>query len=855
MENSRDQLINLCFISMKNKNINDKKVKERLKLELKEIDNQQDHEYFVNLYNNKIKFKKNENNLLIPFLLDITDEFDMSLEPKYIQGEFPDIDVDYLPVVQNYLRNEWCPKTFGRDKVVNIGNYSTFGIKGAFLDMARVHGVDYQEIQILTKSIEEKDEEGKPLTFEKIVEETPGLSEYCQKNPEVAYAAKRLVNRVRGRGKHAGGTVVSSVKIDNFVPIMIDTDGNPVSGWSEGLQEQDLQPVGLIKFDILSIKDLLRIAHCCNLIQKRHEIKNICALEGCSNWSDTSYLNDPKAIALANKGETRGIFQFESEGMRKLLKSGGVSNFNDLVAYSALWRPATLAAKMHERYIFRKKGKEEWKDTIPECIHSILESTHGVMCYQEQVMKILNVVGDIPLVHCEIIRKAISKKKIEKFAKYKQMFIENGSKKTGWPINSDDNKNMKYLFNLIEFFSGYGFNKSHSTAYTFTSSRLLYLKAHYPLEFFCSTLYLESDEDKVKFYKREAERMGIKINRCDLNKSKANYEIIDDEIYIGFSKIKGIGKEVAEKIVEYQPYTGFYDFLNRFGTDKRVVEPIVNLSVFKESTPNVLTEFYEEFKNFKKGNSGKEKRNVKRREELLDSLKKMSKKPEEITHKFLLSFQENEDLKRLEGIILDDFSVKDFIGVIKKYNKSVLSFEYKVDMISKNTISFDEWECKNTYPIEKWTSIFESEKKHYGFSWNHPLQRSADYIGDRSFNLFKNDEGILTTGVEVMIVKRPEEKLSKKNTRYYKVLVEDEDWNQEEITFWSDDYDKFKDELEYWDDKNSRGNLLKMRVSRPSAGFRTYTFESFPKNIKYKMVPKDKSKDIRLQMMNLPEKK
>ena len=385
-------------------------------------------------------------------------DFDIEKDANYQQGEFPDIDVDYLPAIQEYLRNEWCPKTFGRENVVNIGNYGTFGIKSALLDMTRVHGIDRSEIQFITKNLQDKDEEGKPITWDKALEITPALQEYDKKYPEVTDAAKRIINRIRNRGKHAGGTVISSSKIDNLVPVMTDTDGNPVSGWTEGLHDQDLQPVGLIKFDILAIKDLLRIANCCNLIKKRHGIKSISALENSSDWSDVSYLNDKKAINLANEAKTRAVFQFDSEGMRNLLKSGGVDCFEDLVAYTALFRPSALKMQMHERYIQRKKGNETWEDQVPDCIKNILKKTQGVLCYQEQCMQVLNVIGDIPLIHCEKIRKAISKKKEKEFLKYKEMFLENGSKKTGWPIHSKDNKNISFIWDQLEAFSGYGFN-------------------------------------------------------------------------------------------------------------------------------------------------------------------------------------------------------------------------------------------------------------------------------------------------------------------------------------------------------------------------------------------------------------
>jgi DNA polymerase III alpha subunit len=829
--------------------------KDRLKVEIKEIENQAEYDYFLELYEKRAKFQKNENNLLVPYLLGLTDEFDISSDPAHIQGEFPDIDVDYLPVVQEYLRKDWCPRRFGRDKVVNIGNYGTFGIKSALLDMARVHSADYQEIQTITKNLQDKDDEGKPLTWDKALEVAPDLAAYCEKNPEIADSAKRLIDRNRGRGKHAGGTVVSNINISDLVPVMIDTDGNPVSGWTEGLHDQDLQPVGLIKFDILAVKDLLRIAHCCHLVKQRHpEVKSISAVEGGSDWSNTSYLNDRKALELANKSETRGIFQFDGEGMRKLIKAGGVDRFEDLVAYSALFRPAAIGLKMHERYVERKKGREEWEDQVPECMRETLSKTYGIMIYQESVMKVLNVVGDIPLVHCEKIRKAISKKKVKEFIKYKQMFLENGSKKTGWPIESDDEKNMNFLWSQLENFSSYGFNLSHAVAYTHTSSRLLYLKAHYPLEFFCSTLGLEGDEDKVKMYKREAERSGIKINRCDLNKSKVNYEIVGEEIYVGFSNIKGIGKEVAERIVSLQPFSGFPDFLDRFGTDKRIVEPLVCLGAFKDAAPNVLLEFYEDYKKWSKGNIDKEKRQMKRRDELAQSIKSMLKEGSEscLEHNFLMNVFESGDASAMKTSISKEFSASDVFGVVKKYAKSALDFEHKANFSKANSISFENWTPQNRHPSDKWPNIFELERKYYGFSWEHPIQKSSDYIGGHSFGIFKDNDDVVNAGVEVMITKGPQEKKSKKGNKYHFVLVEDEDWNVEVVTFWSEDYARFEEELKYWNEEQNRGHFMRLRLTRPGSGFKSYTFESPAKAVRYKLIPADKKNDPRLQIMESP---
>lgn len=401
-------------------------------------------------------------------------------------------------------------------------------------------------------------------------------------------------------------------------------------------------------------------------------------------------------------------------------------------------------------------------------------------------------------------------------------------------------------------------SNSHAVAYTVTSARLLYLKAHYPLEFFCSTLGLEGDEDKVKFYKREAERSGIKVNRCDLTRSGINYGIVGDEIYVGFSNIKGIGDEVAERIVAGKPYRDFPDFLARFGTDKRVLEPLINLGVFKDAPPNVLTEFYEDYKRWTKGNSDKEKRNQKRRDELLEAMRGMVRKRvggDAVTHELVMSLCESGDPSPLESLLSDDFSPSDFMGVAKKYARSVLNFEHKRGIIERNSISFESWVPEGRYPADKWPSVFEVEKRHYGFSWEHPIQKSPDYVGGHSFAIFAEDESNVHAGVEVLVVKKPVEKVSKSGSKYYYVFVEDEDWTEQVVTFWSEDYKRFREELEWWDDAAGRGNFLKMRVTRPSAGFRSYTFQSPPKRDRHRLVPADKSMDARLQVMKPPGEK
>lgn len=423
----------------------------RLRWELIEIEVQDIEQYFLDLYDRKVRFEHNENNLLVAKLLELVDSVDLDKDPNTKMGEFPDVDVDYLPIVRDYLKNVWAPKEFGENRVCNIGNYGTFGIKSTLIDMARVHGLDRAEILKITTSIGLKDDDGQVLTFDKALEMYPELKDYCERYPEVAKATQKLLYRNRSMGKHAGGLIVCNDRIDNFVPLVRGTDGNPVSAWVEGLHGQDLGPVGLIKFDLLVVSGLYQIACTVKLVKERHGLAKISATEDGWDWSDTSYLNDPLSLQMANKGDLKCIFQYDSEGIRNLVRKSGIDSFDDLVAIVSLYRPGPLQMKMDETFCKRKKGEEKYE------LHPILEpitgTTYGVLVYQEQIMMILNAVGKIPLRDCYQVIKAISKKKLGTFTKYKDQFILTGQTLLGKTENE-----MQDYWSQIEAFSGYGFN-------------------------------------------------------------------------------------------------------------------------------------------------------------------------------------------------------------------------------------------------------------------------------------------------------------------------------------------------------------------------------------------------------------
>jgi len=864
------------------------KHKKRLEWEIKEIEIQGKSEYFLNLFKEKKKFPKNENNILVPYILGIVDDFDINKDPKFVQGDMPDIDVDYLSEVRDYLKNKWASETFGKEYVCNIGNYTTFGMKSALIDMARVHGEARGEILELTKELEAKDDEGKPLTWDVALSQYPKLKDYCEKYPDVSNAAKRLINRNRGMGQHAGGLIISSIPLHDLVPLVKRKDNPQASAWVEGLNGQDLQPVGLVKFDLLVISNLMQISKCCELVKRRKSIDSICAMPNQSDWTDIiKWRNDSKALEMANEGDLKCIFQFDSEGIRKLVRSGGVDSFEDLVAYTALYRPGPLNMKMHERYIERKKGNEEY--SLHPLVEPILGKTYGVMVFQEQIMKILNVVGEIPFRDCEIVRKAISKKKAEAFKKYEIMFIEKGQKN----LNISEKEAIN-LFDQIKSFAEYGFNLSHSVAYTYVSSRLLYLKAHYPHEFYAAVLSCETLSEKIKDYKMEAKRHNIEMHKIDINKSKKNFELIDDVIYYGLSNIKGVGEAPAEKIVSGQPYNGFGDFLFKFGTDASVIKCLIGLRCFNESDPITLWKFYEHYKECARKIEDKKKRFAVSMSQYEEEFKELF--PDDI--RLLNSFhganpfdgdewkkydvnemveserkfecEKGEGEPKLEINYVSIEGTEDFIEVqktryykITKTNKVFNRLKELKKLWVRNLKSIERLEDSkklslptietfnpNDYEIDRifkkeLKSIVACEIKYYGFAWTHNLEKSKDFKG-YTFEAFKENIGCICP-VEVEIVVRKMCK-SKKGTTYCQLEVEDALGEKNKINIWEDDFKR-------WDSELKKGNLVRLRLQAPDKGFPTYTLEQNKKLPNQRWVYKfpTKETDCRVYLMKSAE--
>lgn len=760
--NDFDTLQEICVNKLKELNLLD--YEKRLTEELKEINSQDFSTYFLSIKEKK----ENENNLLVPYLLGICDEVDLKNDPVFDYGDFPDLDIDMLPEIRDYLMNDYTKKAFGDKYVCNIVTYQTYKLKNTFLDIVRLFDLDRKEALAITSQIKDKDSEGKEMTLDEALEVYDDLRNYFDKYPDVAMAVRKMMSRIKSMGQHASGVIISNVPIDQYVPLVkVPGNDSPCSSWGEGLKTTDLGPVGFVKFDFLALNANMKIALACHLVEQMYGEK-VSALPGQGNWSDLSYLNDAKSLEMAKKGDLGMVFQFDaSDGIRRLARQCGIESFNDLAAVAALFRPGTMKMNVHEKYCDRKNNKEQFEfHTVTK---DFMSTTYDLMIYQEQVMKMLNVVGKIPLKDCEIVRKAISKKKVEYFSKYQEMFVENGQKVLGW-----EKERLENLWKTIEAFSLYSFNKSHSVAYTYVTARMLYLKANYPLPFYAAVLTCTNDTGdkgfaKLKSYRMEAERHGIRVNRLNVNKSKDIMNIINGEIYWSFDKLKGISKDTAKMISEKQPFVNYEDFLEKVGTDSKILKPLIALGLF-EGDPIKLWKYCEYYKKYLKDIQHNEDKIIKYRKEFCGEAldKKLSKYTGKIE---LIPFDEFEDFK----VVIKD----DYMELLKDREKA------------------EEW--------------------YYGFVWSHQLEKCEKYGHHTVESFISNDMAVGPIDIQVINVVEKKGKVV-----YYRLEVEDALGTKVAINVWKEDFKQFEEEF-------VRGKCLRLQVCAPSGGFSTYTLSSFPK--------------------------
>ncbi|BCO18096.1 DNA-directed DNA polymerase [Alteromonas sp. KC3] len=525
---------------------------------------------------------------LVAYALKITDldplEFDLLFE-RFLNPErvsMPDFDVDFCMDRRDEVIDH-VAELYGRQAVSQIITFGTMAAKAVVRDVGRVLGHPYGFVDRISKLI--PPDPG--MTLEKAFKAEPQLPEVYDSDEEVKDLidmARILEGVTRNAGKHAGGVVIAPTTITDFSPLYCDDEGkNPVTQFDKN----DVETAGLVKFDFLGLRTLTIIQWAIDMIKEGKNVEvDISAIP----------LEDPKSFRTLQNAETTAVFQLESRGMKELIKRLKPDCFEDIIALVALFRPGPLQSGMVDNFIDRKHGREEISypdaEYQHECLQEILEPTYGIILYQEQVMQIAQEMAGYSLGGADLLRRAMGKKKPEEMAKQRGTFAE-GAKGN----NIDPDLAMK-IFDLVEKFAGYGFNKSHSAAYALVSYQTLWLKVHYPAEFMAAVMSADMDNtDKIVTLVDECERMGIEILPPDLNAGKYKFTVDSEgRIVYGIGAIKGVGEGPIEAIIEARETQGafkdLFDFCAKIDikrVNKRVLEKLVLAGAMDNLGPHRAT--------------------------------------------------------------------------------------------------------------------------------------------------------------------------------------------------------------------------------------------------------------------------
>ena len=481
--------------------------------------------------------------------------FERFLNPERIS--MPDFDIDFCTDRRDEVI-AYVASKYGSDKVSQIITYGTMAAKGVVRDVGRVLGHPYGFSDQISKMIPNE----LKITLEKALEDSSELKARYNSEESVSTLidlSQDLEGLIRNVGTHAGGVVIAPSKISDFCPIYKGADESDVI--VSQFDKDDVEAVGLVKFDFLGLSNLTIIDKAVKIIAKNKLSEGLIDI-------DKLALDDPKVYKLLQDCDTTGVFQLESDGMRGYLKKLKADCFEDIVAMLALYRPGPLESGMVDDYIQVKHGaRVRYPHKILE---EILKPTHGVFIYQEQVMKSAQIMAGYSLGGADILRRAMGKKKAEEMAEQREVFVKGAAKK-----NIEKDK-ANEIFDLIDKFSGYGFNKSHSVAYAYISYQTAWLKAHFPAPYMSAVLSSAMDDtDRVAFTVGESKKKGIIFIAPDINQSEYEFSIKDNmTIVYGLGAIKGVGEALVREIVIERIKNG--DFLDIFDFCLRIEKKFLN---------------------------------------------------------------------------------------------------------------------------------------------------------------------------------------------------------------------------------------------------------------------------------------
>jgi DNA polymerase-3 subunit alpha len=571
----------------------DSEYTERLKRELEMIKKMDYSSYFLIVWD-FISFAKKKGipvgpgrgsaaGSLVSYFLGITDIdpvkynllFERFLNPERVS--MPDIDVDFCKDRRSEVIS-YVAEKYGQDHVAQIITFGTMAAKAAIRDVGRALDFSYGEVDRIAKLIPNTPN----ITIEETLKIEQQLKALYETNPrirELINTAIRLEGLCRHSSTHAAGVVISPVPLTEYTPLYKNpTDGSIMTQFDMNSVEK----IGLLKFDFLGLKTLTVIDKTLKYLRENGKEFSL---------KDISF-EDKKTYDLLSSGNTTGIFQLESPGMRDLLVRINPNRFEDLIAIVALHRPGPMGSGMIDDFIKRKKGKISVKHDLPQ-LKDILDETYGIILYQEQVMRIANKLANFTMGQADVLRKAMGKKMPEEMEKLKEAFIK------GAKANNISEKKAIKIFDLMAYFAQYGFNKSHSAAYAYVAYQTAYLKAHFPVEFMAATLSADMDNtDKIVRFIADCREMGISILPPDINLSGKEFKVIGNSIRFGLEAVKGVGSAAIDSILDSRDTGGAFsrvsDFLERVDqrkVNKKVIESLVKAGAFDSldiSRPRVL---------------------------------------------------------------------------------------------------------------------------------------------------------------------------------------------------------------------------------------------------------------------------
>jgi DNA polymerase-3 subunit alpha len=494
--------------------------------------------------------------------------FERFLNPERVS--LPDIDVDFCIYGRDKVI-KYVTDKYGKDKVAQIATFGTLKAKAAIKDVGRALGISFAEMDKIAQLVPAP-RQGFDFSITESIKMEPKLRAYAEgEGKDLISLALKLEGLTRHASTHAAGVVIGDRPLTDLLPLMLDKENNDVTQYSMSYVEK----IGLVKFDFLGLKTLSVINTALKIIKESHNI---------DIDLNTLSLEDRKTYQIISSGNTTGVFQLESSGITEMSMRLKPSSFNDLVAILALYRPGPLDAGMVDHYINRKHAREPVKYLHP-LMQSALADTYGIMIYQEQIMQLARELAGYSLGQADILRKAMGKKNPEEMAKQRSKFTE------GAVTNGLSQKLATEIFDQMETFARYGFNRSHSAAYAMISFQTAWLKAHYGVEFMAALMSHEmGDSDKTLKNMNECRKQGIQILPPDVNESMNGFTVREGKIRYGLEAVKGIGEKAVLNIIESREkksnFTDLEDFFSKVdfsAMNRRVVESLIKCGAFDSS--------------------------------------------------------------------------------------------------------------------------------------------------------------------------------------------------------------------------------------------------------------------------------